>query len=197
MKIAITGTTGGIGGAVKKLALSLGHEVIDINRDDFKSLFPGSGFPDGMLDAVVFCTGVCPVKPVALSSDELFVDTFKVNVGLFLKLMRHIVSERLYNPQGMATIALSSVSAHEGWPGGAAYCASKGALSAMCLAMDAELKAKRIRVKALEPRYVRTKMFDQCAGRMGVDPSLAEDPAALALKILSLIESMRAGEGEK
>ena len=81
------------------------------------------------------------------------------------------------------------MSATEGWAGGAAYCASKGALSALCRALDAELAPKRISVRALEPRYVKTKMFDDCAGRMGVDPSLAMDPADFANKALDTLEN--------
>lgn len=178
MRILITGTTGGIGSAVKTAALKVGHEVVELNRGDFE-------VPHLKYDAVVYCTGTCPVKPVALTSDELFEETIRVNAGLFLKVMRFVLAERLYNPEGMKTVAISSVSASEGWPGGAAYCASKGALSAMCRAMDAELRAKRISVKAIEPKYVKTKMFDACAGRMGVPASEARDPADLAEEILN------------
>ena len=58
-----------------------------------------------------------------------------------------------------------------------------------CRALDAELATKRISVRALEPRYVKTKMFDSCAGRMGVDPALAMDPADFANEILEEIEN--------
>lgn len=186
MRILITGTTGGIGSAVKAAALKAGHEVVELNRGDFDSLSDArSTKHEARFDALVFCTGTCPVKPVALTSDELFEETIRVNAGLFLKVMRFILAERLYNPEGMKTVAISSVSASEGWAGGAAYCASKGALSAMCRAMDAELRAKRISVKAIEPKYVKTKMFDACAGRMGVPASEARDPADLAEEILN------------
>ena len=66
----------------------------------------------------------------------------------------------------------------------------------MCRAMDAELKSKRISVKAIEPRYVKTAMFDRCAGRMGVDPALAVDPADLAGEILSSLEASKPGGGD-
>ena len=186
MKFLITGTTGGIGGAVKRAALAAGHEVVDFNRADFAALDPQtSNFKRQTLDAVVFATGTCPVKPFALTSDALFAETMEVNCGLFVKLLRSIVAEKLYNPAGLKVVAISSVSATEGWAGGAAYCASKGALSALCRALDAELQPKKISVVALEPRYVKTKMFDACAGRMGVDPALAQSPDALAAEILS------------
>ena len=192
MRIIVTGTTGGIGGAVKAAALSHGHEVVDFNRAEFAAIdcdqrapFPAAG----TFDAVAFCTGTCPVRPVALTSDALLAETVRVNCGLFLSLMRRIVADKLAGPDGLHAVAVSSVSATEGWAGGAAYCASKGALSALCRALDAELAPKRMSVRALEPRYVKTKMFDNCAGRMGVDPALAVDQADFADEILNTLEN--------
>ena len=184
MRILVTGTSGGIGGAVKAAALARGHEVLELNRADFES---GPSLEDLLptdLGALVFCTGTCPVRPVALTSDALFAETMRVNCGLFLALVRAVAAKKAWRAGGMKIVAVSSVSASEGWPGGAAYCASKGALSAICRAMDAELGPKGVSVEAVEPRYVRTRMFDSCAGRMGVDPALARDPAELAEEIL-------------
>ena len=182
MRILVTGTTGGIGGAVKRLAVASGHEVAEVNRAEFADL-DRAGLV-GPVDAIVFATGTCPVKPLTLLSDDAFAETVAVNCGLFVKLMRFVVTHKLYAAGGLKALAVSSVSATEGWAGGAAYCASKGALSAVCRALDAELKAKGISVSAIEPRYVKTAMFDRCAGRMGVDPKLAQDPDDLAREIL-------------
>ena len=197
MRLLVTGTTGGIGGAVKRAALAAGHAVIEVNRGDFASfssmgsprIAPASQRPSvggyDPIDGIVFTTGVCPVKPLSALTDAEFEDTFRVNCGLFVKLMRHVIGRKLNNPDGMRVVAISSVSAVEGWAGGAAYCASKGALSAVCRALDAELKPKRISVAALEPRYVKTRMFDACAGRMGVDSALATDPDEFAKEVLN------------
>lgn len=179
MRILITGTTGGIGGAVEKAAAKRGWETASINRGGFDAPL------EGTFDAVVFATGTCPVKPLTVMSDDEFAGTIEVNCGLFVRLMRKLVSGRHYALSGMKAVAISSVSAVEGWAGGSAYCASKGALSAVCRAFDAELKALGISVTALEPRYVRTRMFENGAGRMGVDPSLARDPMEFAEEILS------------
>ena len=185
MRILATGTTGGIGGAFAKAARAAGHEIVEWNRAEFDH---GDSLPEGPFDAVLFSTGVCPVSPVAQLSDERFAETVRVNCGLFLRIVREVVARRLYASGGARIVAVSSVSANEGWPGGAAYCASKGALSAMCRALDAELVSRGIRVSAIEPRYVRTRMFDQCAGRMGVAADLARDPDDLAEEILKGIE---------
>ena len=182
MRLLVTGTTGGIGSAVKRAALAAGHAVVEVNRGDFDT-FPSMG--SDPIDGIVFTTGTCPVRPLTAMTDAEFEETFRVNCGLFVKLMRHVVAGKLNSPKGMKVVAISSVSAVEGWAGGAAYCASKGALSATCRALDAELKPKRISITALEPRYVKTRMFDACAGRMGVDPALARDPDDLAREILA------------
>ena len=175
---------------MKSVALARGHEVLELNRGGFDGFCGPVAEPAPQcIDAVVFCTGTCPVRPVALTSDELFAETVRVNCGLFLGVMRRIVADKLYSKGGMRVVAVSSVSASEGWPGGAAYCASKGALSAMCRAMDAELKGKGISVRAVEPRYVRTSMFAACAGRMGVPVSQAVAPEALAEEIMGEVEA--------
>ena len=182
MRLLITGTTGGIGSAVKRAALAAGHAVIEVNRGDFDTF---SSIEPDPIDGIVFTTGVCPVKPLTAMTDAEFEETIRVNCGLFVKLMRRVVSGKFNNPNGMRVVAISSVSATEGWAGGAAYCASKGALSAVCRALDAELKPKRISIVALEPRYVKTRMFDACAGRMGVDPALAKVPDEFAKEVLN------------
>ena len=182
MRLLVTGTTGGIGGAVKRAAFAAGDEVVEVNRGDFSAF---SSMGSDPIDGIVFTTGVCPVKPLSAMTDAEFEETFRVNCGLFVKLMRHVVAGKLNNPKGTRVVAISSVSATEGWAGGAAYCASKGALSAVCRALDAELKPRGISIVALEPRYVKTRMFDDCAGRMGVDPALAQDPDEFAKEVLN------------
>jgi len=186
MKILATGTTGGIGGAFAKAARDAGHDVVEWNRADFER---GGALPGGPYDAVVFSTGTCPVVPVSLLSDERFEKTVRVNCGLFLRIVREVVARRLFASGVARVVAVSSVSANEGWAGGAAYCASKGALSAMCRALDAELAPRGIRVEAVEPRYVKTRMFDEGAGRMGVGAHLARDPRELAEEILKGLEA--------
>jgi len=185
-RILISGSSGGIGSAVKAVAQARDYEVFEVNRGDYDA---GALMLPEAIDIVVFATGMCPIKPMALTSDELLDETVRVNCGLFLKLMRTIVAERRYNPEGMKVIAVSSVSATEGWPGGAAYCASKGALSALCRAMDAELKPKKISVRADEPRYVKTKMFDNGAGRMGVSADAAIAPRTYAEKLMERVNA--------
>ena len=55
MRLLVTGTSGGIGGAVKALALSRGHDVAELNRADFDALAsdPRAPLPAGPFDGFV------------------------------------------------------------------------------------------------------------------------------------------------
>ncbi len=189
LKLLLTGSTGGIGGAVKAAALERGYEVYEVNRPEWARLEAGETLFDGVaFDALVFATGACEVAPIANLDEQSLMAAFRVNCGYFIALMRSMLKHSQFNRDGAKVIAISSVSAVEGWAGGVAYCATKAALSAACRAMNSELSAKRISVMAIEPRYVRTKMFLNCAGRMGASPDAAKAPELLADEIISSIE---------
>ena len=80
-------------------------------------------------------------------------------------------------------VAISSVSAEAGWPGGAVYSGTKGALSASVRSIALELAPRRIRVNAVEPSNIQTPMFDAIAGDMhdgeGMRQLLAKQPLGL------------------
>lgn len=187
-RLLLTGSSGGIGSAVLKAAREEGFEVHEVNRPEWAALSRGEAlFPGVSFDAVVYATGCCPVRPLTQLDEATWLETMEANCGLFVRLMRSLAKEGRFAARGAKVVAISSVSATEGWAGGSAYCASKGALSAVCRALDAELRARRVSVAAIEPRHVKTRMFDACAGRMGVPESQAEDPAALARRVVDLI----------
>ena len=198
-RILVVGASGGIGSAVVAEASAAGWDCVRADRhsefrldlsdaanmeSDFKSLFA----EHGRFDAVVFAAGVCPIVPLgSLSAGEL-AEAMLVNCESFIMLVKAYAACGACE-NGGKVVAVSSVSANEGWAGGAAYCASKGALSAAVRALDAELAQKGIRVMAIEPGHVLTDMFRRGAGRMGVPESQAASPQAVAREILALIDA--------
>ena len=142
---------------------------------------------EGPFDAVVYTVGVCPVVPLSRLDEAALMETMRVNCGGFVALIRAFAARGAHAEAGAAAVAVSSVSAREGWPGGAAYCASKGALSAVARALSAELAPKRIRVEAIEPAYVLTPMFRNGAARMGAPESAAVPPEDVARDILAIL----------
>ncbi len=213
-KVFIAGASSGIGRAFAILAAECGAQcVIAARRDDeldkTLSMMKGGNHrsvtidfaerdglelslmrlftEEGPFDAVVYSVGVCAVKPLAMESLESFEETIRVNCGGFWALMKAFSARGAHTDNGATAVAVSSVSANVGWSGGGAYCASKGALSALTRALNEELKTKDIRVYAIEPSHVLTSMFENCAARMGVDKSCAVSPEQVAAQILSIL----------
>ena len=182
-RLLVAGSTGGIGSAVAEEAERGGCEVVRFDRADFATLAE-RGLPDGpSFQAAVFAVGACAVRPFLQTTEADFAEAFAVNCLLFLRLVRALVKSRRLG-RNSRLVAISSVSATEGWAGGTAYCAAKGALSAACRALDVELAPRGIAVVALEPRWIRTRMFEETAGRMGVDPARAQRPEDFAREVL-------------
>lgn len=204
-KMLVAGAAGGIGRAVRAEAERRGwtcvgtsrkegaaEYVVDFSdRDGLEQSLMRLFTAEGPFDAVVYCVGTCSVKPLAMLDAAALGDTMFVNCGAFVLLAKHFSRPGAYAKTGAAAMAVSSVSATEGWAGGTSYCASKGALSAACRALDAELTPKGIRVASIEPRYVLTDMFRKGAGRMGVPESSAMPPGILAAGIVDDIERLK------
>ncbi len=193
-KLLVVGASGGIGSAVMAEAASDGWKCVGADRHSefaldlsdrkglelrLKQLFEERG----PFDAVVFASGVCPVAPLASVTADSLAETMLVNCESFVLLVKSYVASGA-GERGGRVVAVSSVSANEGWAGGSLYCASKGALSAAARALDAELAPKGIRVSAVESGHVLTDMFRRGAGRMGVPESQAASPQSIARAIL-------------
>ncbi|MBR4652544.1 MAG: SDR family oxidoreductase [Kiritimatiellae bacterium] len=201
-RMLIVGVTGGIGAAVRREAERRGWECVGTSRragaaecqldcsdrDGLELALMRLFAAEGPFAAVVYCVGECPVAQLSRLDAATLAATQLVNCDAFILLVKHFARPGVFAKEGAAALAVSSVSAQEGWPGGTAYCASKGALSAACRALSAELAPRNIRVMAIEPRHVRTDMFRRCAGRMGVPESSAMPPEELAKDILGRIE---------
>ena len=216
-KILIAGATGGIGRAVAAEAARRGYECVlaardwaaveavraalpqpDVHRTAVMDFACGDSLEldlmrlftaEGPFRAAVYAAGVCPVKPLARLEGALFEETMRVNCTGFVMMVKAFAAQGAHTERA-AAVAVSSVSASEGWPGGAAYCASKGALSAAARALDAELSPKGIKVAALEPRYVLTRMFRDCAGRMGVPGAAALSPESFARELIDRLSEL-------
>lgn len=202
-KMLIVGATGGIGRAIRAAAEARGWTCVGTGRragssDEVLDCLDADGYElalmrlfttQGPFQAVVYCAGTCPVVPLARLDAAVLAETQRVNCDAFLLLMKQFARPGAFAKEGAAAVAISSVSATAGWAGGAAYCASKGALSAACRALAVELAPKKIRVFAPEPSYVLTDMFRSGAGRMGVPESAAQDPVAFAAEIVAKLES--------
>lgn len=107
--------------------------------------------------------GVAVVKPFGEITPEEFERTLAVNVtGTFLLLQRLLP---VMKAEGEGWIfLLLSVAARKGFPGWAAYCASKWGLAGLAAALGEELAGSGVRLTSIYPGATDTPIWEGVAG---------------------------------
>ncbi|EWM51274.1 short chain dehydrogenase family protein [Bordetella holmesii 70147] len=161
-----------------------------LNDEDLKRWVGELGQP---LDGLVFCIGQALLMPAHMLSRDAVRRVMDINVGSFVALLAALLRGRKLNA-GASIVVLSSISAHTATEGVSPYAMSKAALSAGVSNLALELQRRQIRLNAVSPAMVRTKMtagsdvfnLDAMARErypMGV--ASPDDVAALVLFLLS------------
>jgi len=116
----------------------------------------------GGLDVLVNNSGVTKSgDPLALTEpqyDELF--DVNVRAAYFCAQQATPHLER----RGGSIVSVSSIHGGAGFPGHAAYAATKGALNAFTRALAVDLAPKKIRVNAVAPGFIETPRYFQMPG---------------------------------
>jgi len=183
-RILITGASSGIGRATAILASRLGAEVILVARrvgalqetlslmdsPDRHSILSGDLTEDAFLrdliakagpcDGFVHAAGVAPIAPAGMISPDALTKAGRVNCGAFIELMNAFSRKIHRRGATFSAVVVSSVAAHSGWAGGAAYCATKGAASAAVRALAVELAPQGVRVNAVCPSGIKTPLYE-------------------------------------
>ena len=183
--LLITGASGGIGRATVHLFASKGWRVVGVDRVSFGDDFPTEGLfiqadisrSDAMesifakaqeftdsLDALVNNAALQIAKPILETSVEEWDAVMEANLrSVFLgaKFAHPLLKAR----NGGAVVNVSSVHAIQTSANIAAYAASKGGLLALTRAMAIEFAPNEIRVNAILPGAVDTKMLRDGLGR--------------------------------
>jgi 2,3-dihydro-2,3-dihydroxybenzoate dehydrogenase len=108
----------------------------------------------GALDGLVNNAGVAPMAPLDETSNEVWEETFAINVGGPFLLCREL-GHLLRAGTSPAVVNISSTLAERAIPGMAAYNASKAALNQLTRSLALEW-APRVRVNAIMPAVVDT-----------------------------------------
>jgi NAD(P)-dependent dehydrogenase (short-subunit alcohol dehydrogenase family) len=194
----VTGATAGIGQATA-VRLAAEGAVVAVNQrpsgDPTETLrrieaAGGQGFPvvadmrdptqvatmvlaaadgGGRLDYVVSNAAINPLMKWDETTLEDFNNLFETNVRGTWVVCTEGAKQMIREGHGGAICCVSSISAHVGAPGQTAYCGTKGAISMLAKALGCELGAYGIRMNAVEPGWVKTKMA----------APLLDDPAVL------------------
>ncbi|KFI05436.1 SDR family oxidoreductase [Massilia sp. BSC265] len=138
-----------------------GHKAIAVKADvanpiEVRALFDTAERELGKVDVLVNNAGVLKTVSLADTSDELFAQTFGVNVQGTFNTLRE--AARRLNDGGRIVNFSTSVLAMK-LPGYAVYSASKAAVEAMGAVFAKELRGRRIRVNTVAPGPVATELF--------------------------------------
>jgi NAD(P)-dependent dehydrogenase (short-subunit alcohol dehydrogenase family) len=123
----------------------------------------------GRLDYVVSNAAINPIVAWDETSIELWDELSETNLRGTWVVLTEGAKQMICEGHPGAMVCVSSISAHVGAPGQVAYCATKGGVSMLAKALGSVLGQRGIRVNAVEPGAVDTKMA----------APLLEDAAAL------------------
>lgn len=201
--VLITGSTGGIGGAIAKHMKSAGATVVVSGRNVAKL---NSEFDDsyikipcdlaaknagvdlvmetiekcGRIDVLINNAGITADTLLMRMTDAQFDDVINTNLRAAFKTCRAVLMPMMKQKWGRI-INMASIVGVVGGAGQANYAASKGALIAMTKSIAAEVASRGITANAIAPGFIKTPMTDVL-------------PDALKQKYLAQIPAGRFGE---
>jgi NAD(P)-dependent dehydrogenase (short-subunit alcohol dehydrogenase family) len=163
----------------------------DVQReDDWQRVFSEAERRFGPPTGLVNNAGIFFVKPIAETTEEDFDSIYQINTeGTFLGIKHAFRSFAKSKTKG-SIVNVSSLMGQVGYPNAVAYCASKGAVTAMTktAAIEGAAMAPKVRVNSLHPGIIWTPMI---TGNFGDDQALADAFAAdTPLRMIGLPEYM-------
>jgi short-subunit dehydrogenase len=124
---------------------------------------------------------------LADQSDATLARIVETNVLAPMQLTRRLLPELARQPEAWI-VNVGSIMGYLGYPGHAAYCASKFALRGFSEALRRELADGPVRVLHLAPRATRTAMNGAGVTALNAELGVAMDePAAVARELLALL----------
>src|SRR4051812_8541631 len=169
-KVLVTGRNPDSLAAARK-ELSGVAEVIASDASDkqqIRALVERIRQSQGRIDVLFLNAGIAKFVPVSDTPDELIEELLRVNyVGPFLTLREALP----LLGKGASVVMNSSLVTERGYPGSAAYAATKAALRALARVAATELAARGIRVNTVSPGPIDTPIF----GKVGLTREAVEE----------------------
>jgi len=140
----------------------------------------------GRLDVLVNNAGILYTANALETSNEQWLDTMSVNVNALFYTSRAVVPHMRSIGKG-AIVNVASEWGSNGEPNHVAYCASKGAVLQITRCMALDHARDNIRVNAVSPGEIHTRMVDDILATRGGDPerNLRELAAGIPMRRLA------------
>ncbi len=182
-KIAVTGSTAGIGRAIAQSAAHLGAELIINGRNAEKAKITLESLINGpheilladltvknqrdefvrqtpVLDGLVLNAGKLITKPFKFLTDETLAEVMDTNFSAGVLLLKDLIKNKKLN-KNASVVFISSIGGNLiGHVGNAAYSASKGAINGIVKVLALELAPRGIRVNSVMPGMVKTELWE-------------------------------------
>lgn len=196
----VTGGTGGLGQQIAKILKAKGSKVFLTGQDQEKLDILSAEYQTIALnlrssakikdvveeikpDVLINCAGVFPVGSILQTTEEIFDETFEVNVKAPFLLTKSSIPHMQKCGWGRI-VNVGSSSAYGGFANTSVYCASKHALLGLSRASYNELKEHGIRVFCFSPGSIKTEMGKKVQGQ---DYSTFMEPGEIAKFIVDAI----------
>ncbi len=167
--VLVTGGASGIGGATARACADAGATVVvaDVHSKEpvdvsdpaaVKRLVKDTVEKHGRIDAAVLAAAIQMRTPVDEIPDAEWRRQLAVNLDGVFYCIRELVPVMKRQRRG-AILSFTSGLVNMGWPGTAAYAASKGALIGLTKSVAQELRPYSVRINVLSPGLTSTAMF--------------------------------------
>jgi glucose 1-dehydrogenase/3-oxoacyl-[acyl-carrier protein] reductase len=113
----------------------------------------------GGLDILVNNAGVTLARDFLDVDERAFAELFDLNIRGYFFCAQSAVAHMCERGAGGAIVNITSIHAHGGVPGHAAYAATKGAINALTRELAIELAPHRIRVNAVGPGLIEVPRY--------------------------------------
>ena len=144
-----------------KYGVEIEFAYCDMNEEDsIKSALNEIQKNKTQIDILVNNAGMAKFKPFIMSRIDDYKQMMQVNFYGPILIMQYVVKNMVKLKKG-SIINLSSISCLDANVGNAAYGASKAAISSLTRTLSKELAKANIRVNAIAPGFVDTKMNSQ------------------------------------
>jgi short-subunit dehydrogenase len=201
-RAVLTGASGGIGRAMAAALAPHCESLVLVGRDAARlpaghetvaaDLTTAAGrdavaLASPRVNLLINNAGVSEFTAFAAQSDASIERIFATNVVGAMQLTRRLLPALLAQPAA-AIVNVGSIMGYLGYPGCAAYCASKFALRGFSEALRRELADTRVRVMLLAPRTTRTAMNGAALDALNAELGNAADaPDVVAEALVSLL----------